>query len=257
MKLYFFGTCAGTEPMPGRKHTSFAIEKDGEIYWFDAGEGCSYTAHLMGVDLMSVHNIFISHTHMDHVGGLANLLWNIRKINQRTGKMSGKKINVFIPNKKTFDGIMQLLKQTEGDFKIDFTICRKGIQDGEIYNQDGFNVTALHNNHLKREEDGSWLSFSFLIEAEEKKIVYSGDVGSISDIDSLIQNCDLLLMETGHHTVEDVCNYIMDTNKEVGVLGFIHNGRAILANPERELKKAKDILGDRVFITEDGMTMKI
>lgn len=87
--------------------------------------------------------------------------------------------------------------------------------------------------------------------------MYSGDVGSISDIDSLIQNCDLLLMETGHHTVEDVCNYIMDTNKEVGVLGFIHNGRAILANPERELKKAKDILGDRVFITEDGMTMKI
>lgn len=43
MKLYFLGTCAGTEPMPDRTHTSFALESGGSIYWFDAGEGCSYS----------------------------------------------------------------------------------------------------------------------------------------------------------------------------------------------------------------------
>lgn len=58
MKIHIFGTCAGTEPIPGRRHVSFAIERNGYIYWFDAGEGCSYTAHLMGVDLLSIKSIY-------------------------------------------------------------------------------------------------------------------------------------------------------------------------------------------------------
>lgn len=170
--------------------------------------------------------------------------------------MSGKQINVYIPNKETFEGIMKILKNTEKNFEIDFTIVRKDIEDGELYNQNGFKVTALHNTHLKKEEGKPWLSFSFLIETEGKKIVYSGDVGSIKDLDPFIESCDLLLMETGHHSVEDVCNYIKSSNKKVGLLGFIHNGRPLMENPESELQKAKDILGDRVFITEDGMSME-
>ena len=51
--------------MPNRRHTSFVIEHRGGVYWFDAGEGCAYTAHLLGVDLLAVQAIFISHVHMD------------------------------------------------------------------------------------------------------------------------------------------------------------------------------------------------
>ena len=86
MKLWFFGTCSGTEPLPGRHHVSFALESEGGLYWFDAGEGCSYTAKLAGADLLAVKKIFISHTHMDHVGGLGNLLWNIRKLEWVEGR---------------------------------------------------------------------------------------------------------------------------------------------------------------------------
>ena len=63
MKITFLGTCSGTEPMPNRKHVSFVIEHAGAVYWFDAGEGCSYTAHLAGIDLLSTRAVFISHTH--------------------------------------------------------------------------------------------------------------------------------------------------------------------------------------------------
>lgn len=257
MKFHFFGTCAGTEPMPGRRHVSFAIETKGDIYWFDAGEGCSYTAHLMNVDLQSVRCVFISHTHMDHVGGLGNLFWNIRKLSGIYNKMEGKKIELFIPNLKTWEGIMQVLKNTEGGFQCSFTINANQIVDGELYNQNGFRVTALHNHHLPREKGKPWRSFSFLIEAEGKKVVYSGDVKSVKDLDSLIEECDLLLMETGHHKVEDVCSYIKQEGKKVRMLGFIHNGRDILLNSSTELQKAKDIFGEHVFITEDGTTMEI
>ena len=60
MKIYFLGTCAGTEPMPTRRHMSFVIESDQRYYWFDAGEGCSYTGHNLGIDLLAVKSIFIS-----------------------------------------------------------------------------------------------------------------------------------------------------------------------------------------------------
>lgn len=257
MKIHFFGTCAGTEPMPGRKHVAFAIEKGKELYWFDAGEGCSYTAHLMGLDLMAVSNIFISHSHMDHVGGLGNLLWNIRKLDSLTGKMAGKNVDVYLPNNKTWDGLMLLLSQTEGGFKTNFSLNRKEVYDGEIYNKNGFSVAALHNTHLGIPDDGKWMSFSYRIVADGRSIVFSGDLGSLRDIDPLIGNCDLLLMETGHFKPEEVCNYIKDSNKNIGTLGFIHSGRYILANKELELENAKKILGDRVFIAEDGMTIEI
>lgn len=261
MKIHFLGTCSGTEPMHNRKHVSFVVEKDDSLYWFDAGEGCSYTAHLMGLDLLSVRNIFISHSHMDHIGGLGNLVWNIRKISNLTEdnlrKIAGKNINVYIPNIKAWNGLMQLLLETEGGFDCSFNINANRVKDGEIYRDKGVSVEALHNHHLPKGEDGEWKSYSYCIYAEGKKVVYSADVKSIRDIDTLIDKCDLLLMETGHHKVEDVCCYLKDNNKKVKTLGFIHHGRAILRNAEKELQKAKAIFGDNVFIAEDKTTIEM
>lgn len=258
MKMHILGTCAGTEPMPNRKHVSFAIERDGNVYWFDAGEGCSYTAHLMGVDLLSVRSIFISHPHMDHVGGLGNLLWNIRKLDGLSGaKLEGKDIEVYMPNMDTWNGLMQLLKNTEGGFQCSFDLKASRITDGVIYDSDGIKVTALHNLHMVKTDDGRWQSFSFLIEADGKRIVYSGDIKSMEDISTLIESCDMLLIETGHHSVEDICKYIKDENKDVDKLVFIHNGRGILNDPIGELNRAKEIFGDNVLISEDGMTIDL
>lgn len=258
MKIHFFGTCSGTEPMAGTKHVSFSIEKDGDQYWFDAGEGCSYTAHLMGIDLLSVNSIFISHTHMDHVGGLGNLFWNIRKLNGiSNNRIKGKEINLFIPNLETWEGIYKVLLNTEGGFSHDFHIKENLVADGVIYNRGGFKVTALHNYHMDRSPTEPWRSFSFLVETEGKKIVYSGDIKAMEDMDPLIDDCHLLLMETGHHRVVDVCNYIVDNKKKVDTLCFIHNGREILEDRDLALKKAMDIFGPRVLIPEDKTTIEI
>lgn len=36
--IIFLGTCSGTEPMPGRHHSSVVFEINGTYYWFDAAE---------------------------------------------------------------------------------------------------------------------------------------------------------------------------------------------------------------------------
>ena len=84
--------------------------------------------------------------------------------------MKGRTIELFIPNLKTWEGIKQVLVNTEGWFKCDFTINASQVEDGIIYNQNGFKVTALHNYHLPKEEGEPWRSFSYLIETEGKKL---------------------------------------------------------------------------------------
>ena len=106
MILHVLGSCAGTEPMPGRHHTSVALEAGGRLYVLDAGEGCAYTAHLLGLDLMNLQAVFLSHTHMDHIGGLAHLLWTMRKLcvlsPENSRRMQDREIPVFCRKKGHF-----------------------------------------------------------------------------------------------------------------------------------------------------------
>ncbi len=87
--------------------------------------------------------------------------------------------------------------------------------------------------------------------------MYSGDVKSIQDIETLIDGADLLMMETGHHSVDEVCRYLKTSGKDFDKLVFIHHGRAILQDPEGELLKARNNLGDKVLVAFDGMVINL
>jgi len=170
MKLTVLGSCSGTEPMPGRHHCSFVVEYAGRLYWFDAGECCSYTAHLLEMDLPATEAVFISHTHMDHIGGLPNLLWTLRKLcsvsKSHAESLRDRTIDIHLPDVSVWHGILALLVGTEGGFKLNFQLDAHEYGDGVIYDRNGVCVTALHNLHLGRPEGAApWRSFSFRIEA--------------------------------------------------------------------------------------------
>jgi Metal-dependent hydrolases of the beta-lactamase superfamily III len=259
MKLHFFGTCAGTEPMPGRKHTSFAVEIESGIYWFDAGENCSNTAHLMGVDLLAVRKIFISHTHMDHVGGLGNLFWNIRKLSGLKNQLPiEKRVDLYLPNLEIWDGIWMILKNTEGDYACQFEIGTHEVTDGVLLDQDGIRVSAIHNHHLPHTDGKPWRSFSYKIEAEGKTVVFSGDVKEVDDLAPFLWDpCDVLLIETGHHNVAPLCDRITERYPLVKSLFFIHNGKDILQNPVAAAFTAQQHFRGPVIICEDGTSISI
>lgn len=65
MKIHFLGTCSGTDPMPDRNHASWVLEVDDKLYFFDAGECCSRSAHLSGLDVLTMKAVFVSHPHID------------------------------------------------------------------------------------------------------------------------------------------------------------------------------------------------
>ena len=256
MKLYFLGTCSGTEPMPDRNHASWVLETDGKLYFFDAGEGCSKTAYLLGLDPVAIQKIVISHPHMDHVGGLCNLLWTIQKLISRYKRaLVGEQVDVYLSSRKTWDGVMQILRCTEFDFDKAYPLVSHEISSGLLFDDGAVRVTAYPNTHIKP-DDGIARSYSFLIECEDKRIVYSGDVKTYFELDDAIgDGCDILIGETGHHKIEDVSAYF--SSKKIGKFYFFHHGREILNDLPTAEEKVERLFGDRAKISFDGMVVDI
>lgn len=227
--IHFLGTCSGTEPMEGMHHTSTVIEADGAYYWFDAGENCSYTAYLSGIDPLKTRAIFLSHMHVDHTGGLANLFFCITKM-IALGKGRGaydNTVTVTSPDPALVDAIKRVSVGGADPSALRFETRDVRTHDGVVYDDGTLRVTALHNTHLGEDGTNGWHAYSFLVEVEGKRVLLSGDVGSVDELTPLIgEGCDLLVMETGHHKVGDVCEYAVE--RGITRLRFTHHGREII-----------------------------
>ena len=252
MEIIILGSSSGTEPQPGRHHTSWVLRSGGALYWFDAGENCSWAAHLAGLDLCSSQAVFLSHPHMDHVGGLADLLWTIGKLRARRGEPWQYELPIHTPSRPLVEALFAMMRETDFPFSSPIIPLREGVVlDSPI------RVEARGNRHIALTPEGDPRSFSFRITAEGRVIVYSGDVASVDELDEWTDQCDLLLMENGHHRPEEVCRYLADRKAGIGRLVFVHHGRAMLADPQGVTANCRRIAPFPVDAAFDGMRIDL
>ena len=258
MKIHFLGTCAGTEPMPGRHHTAFIIETADSFYQFDAGESCAYTAYAtMKLDMLKLRAMFFTHPHIDHYGGLPHLLYTVAKLCvMRKCKPGFDPINVVISDKSVWDAAYKLgVYDGKTIFGENVHYNVNCCSDGVVYSDENIKVEALHNMHLGVPEDGCWKSYSYRVTCEGKTVILSGDIRSIDDIDVfLADGCDALLIETGHHHPADVAATLKERAYSIGHLFYVHSGRRILNEYEESYRAIAEIWKDGFTIAEDATT---
>lgn len=255
-RLKILGSCSGTEPMPGRHHTSVVLTANDRNYFFDAGENCSHTAYTQGVDMMATRAIFISHTHFDHVDGLWGVIFTINKLYSRyKAKLADDELKLFIPRPELWDGFREILRIMTGRRDPSFAVSAHKPAIGEFYKDENITVSAFESHHLPLSDSGEIQSFSYRIETDGKTVVFSGDVKDMTDlVDTVGDGCDVLLCETGHHTVGDVCAFAERNN--VKRLVLIHHGREILED-RPTVKTSIENCKIPVTVTSDGMEIEV
>lgn len=71
MQLIFLGT-GGSTPTKERGMPAVVLRREGQLFLFDCGEGTQMQALKYDINLARLTAIFITHTHGDHIIGIAD-----------------------------------------------------------------------------------------------------------------------------------------------------------------------------------------
>ena len=261
--ICILGSNAGSEPKKGRHHTAWLLKYKENLYQFDAGESCAYTAHLAGYDMSQLRAVFISHPHQDHVCGLPHLIHVRNKmISKFKRKPAASPLPIYTPIPSLVTGLQDFLTATTCDranYREGRNIIGKDVVDGVVYDDGIIKVEALHNTHCgPADKNGKWFAFSYKIEVAGKKIAYSGDIRRIEEMAPFLKDCDILLMENGHHRPWQIAETIRKTpGWNVRRLVFVHNGKWVREQPEETACKTRETWGKDAGFAFDGMTIKL
>lgn len=166
------------------------LETNGQKLLFDCGWGCLEGLLELGIDINEIDQIFISHSHADHLSELIPLLHSVFN----TG--------VYFPGKARKK---DLIIHGYRGFKNDYETLRKIMfpERGEAYkieihehsddkeNIGGIEVETKEVNHVPQ----YFPSVAYRITSEEKSFTYPGDCNYNENIISLAQESDLLLID--------------------------------------------------------------
>ena len=199
MKIVFLGTCHG-HPEKGRDYTSIALEVGGSVYLFDTG---AFVANKMldyGLEITHLRSVFITHMHGDHVNGILRLVdilsWANRLYN-------GIAVDYYFPETRGVNEIKELCSAIKGPFDEAKNIFH--IYPSDFVYDDGLiKVTAIPTCHLY---ERGFPSYGFMIEAEGKRIVITGDMSQNLKYNDFpkaakLLDTDLLISEMAHFDFE-------------------------------------------------------
>ena len=159
MKITFIGSSHGV-PEPHRKCTCIMIETGDNVYFIDMGAYAIDALRTRNISIDTVKGIFITHMHGDHTDGLIGFMNDVNCSRKCTPP-------VFLPvveaGQVIRDWINVNLVHARPD--LDFRQVKEGIllDDGYI------RVTAYLNHHC-------YNAFSYLVEAEGKAVIFTGDL---------------------------------------------------------------------------------
>lgn len=183
MKVVILG--AGTAvPQTGHSPAGIYVSVGGEHLLLDAGAGTLQRLHSIGVTLLAIDKVFLTHYHIDHCLDLVSLLFALRI----PRLMRKKPLSIYGPR-----GLKKLYRDLDAAFHgwlkpRGYRLLIKELGEGTL-RFDRYTVTAKKMDHYQTGALG------YRIAAKGKSVAYSGDTDYCPAIVALGRRCDLLILE--------------------------------------------------------------
>lgn len=262
MRLHFLGTSHGNHTYC-RYNSSTLLQVGEADYLIDCGEPAAGTLVRSGLGFSRLQALFVTHLHSDHVGGLAALVNMLPKVGARDGE-----VGLYVPE----EGLQGLEEYLHTLYlrpeQRRPRMCLRPVRPGAVYDDGRLQVRAVLSAHLAGSLDDIRLgpepcggqAFSYVMEAEGKRLAFSGDIcGGLRGqaMDHLAgETLDLLVMEMTHIQPEDILPAV--ALMRPGQVVFYHIHDPWHGEGEAHLRGLCDRLLDCPYrVAHDGDTLEL
>ena len=251
MKITFLGT-GGENLQKNRDYTSTAIEVCGSVYLFDAGASVFSKMLDYGVDPSKLRSVFITDGKYDRISGLPMLV-DIFSWSKSYGNIP---ISYYLPERRSIDSLVGLVDSMSAGASVhgDFNVCREGL----LYEDENIKLFAIPIGHIGNDGRSSQ-AYAFLIYAEEKCVLFSGELSSELDRERISdfikeEKIDLLISEPGIFSLSSLVEKMAVNIPERVYFTHISEPERLLSEIEG-LKKSECAAGIRA--AHDGMSLEV
>ena len=213
----------------------------------DVGFGVLTNLLRSGTRLDAINDVYVSHTHSDHIGDFTGLVWAMAMENRT------KRIRV-VSSASTavaLERILELQSTPRAFVKFDIDFVRPediGVE----------NFTTIHEPE----------NLAYRFEAERSSFVYVGDTARFERIAEFAKGCDLLIHDatfldgqesqaalTNHSTARDAGNTANLARARTLVLTHISPGNE--GAEKRYLSQASEVFDGEIVVAKDHQVLTV
>ncbi|HQF42552.1 MAG TPA: MBL fold metallo-hydrolase [Ignavibacteriaceae bacterium] len=197
--------------------TGILVKASDALFIVDPGDGIlrDLNKELKPDQILKVSDIFVTHGHHDHVGGVWSLLTYLRVMNKITP------LTIHFPK-----GCIEIVHIYNAFIKVYGADLPYKIKLNEIKNSKPFSTNkvkviafpVIHKEYIFDKKTTRQIpSLGFKFTYEKKNICYGGDTAYCSELVKQAKGADLAIIEAGHE--EDIPDGIHMTIKEAKSIG--------------------------------------